>query len=53
MAMVRKGVGEILLEKGFITADQLNQARDVQKSAPGDLGQILMTLGFATERDVV
>ena len=53
MAMVRKGVGDILLEKNFITADQLNQARDVQKSAPGDLGQILMTLGFATERDVV
>jgi len=50
--MVRKGVGEILLEKGFITADQLNQARDVQKSAPGDLGQILMQLGLATERDV-
>jgi len=53
MAMVRKGVGEILLEKGYITADQLNQARDVQKSAPGDLGQILMQLGFATERDVI
>ena len=53
MAMVRKGVGEILQEKGFITADQLTQALDVQKSAPGDIGSILMTLGFASERDVV
>ncbi|MBC8143046.1 MAG: Flp pilus assembly complex ATPase component TadA [Armatimonadetes bacterium] len=53
MAMVRKGVGEILQDKGFITADQLKQALDVQKSAPGDLGSILMTLGFASERDVV
>lgn len=53
MAMVRKSVGEILLEKRFITADQLNQARDVQKTTPGDLGRIIVDLGFATERDVV
>jgi type IV pilus assembly protein PilB len=51
--MVRKSVGEILLEKRFITADQLNQARDVQKTTPGDLGRIIVDLGFATERDVV
>jgi type IV pilus assembly protein PilB len=53
MAIARKGVGEILIEKGFITPAQLTQARDVQKSAPGDIGRILMDLGFATERDVV
>ncbi|HVK05419.1 MAG TPA: ATPase, T2SS/T4P/T4SS family [Armatimonadaceae bacterium] len=51
--MVRKGVGEILLEKGFITAAQLEQARETQKTAPGDVGNTLMSLGFATERDVV
>jgi type IV pilus assembly protein PilB len=51
--MVRKSVGEILLEKRFITADQLNQARDVQKTTPGDLGRIIVDLGYATERDVV
>jgi type IV pilus assembly protein PilB len=53
MAMVRKSVGEILLEKKFITADQLNQAREVQKSAPGDIGKIIVDLGYAAERDVV
>src|SRR4028118_184839 len=53
MAMVRKSVGEILLEKQFITADQLNQAREMQKTTPGDLGRIIVDLGFATERDVV
>ena len=53
MAMVRKSVGDILLEKRFITADQLDQAREVQKSAPGDLGRIIVDLGYAAERDVV
>ncbi|MES2462217.1 MAG: ATPase, T2SS/T4P/T4SS family, partial [Armatimonadota bacterium] len=53
MAMVRKSVGDILLEKRFITADQLNQAREVQKSTPGDLGRIIVDLGYAAERDVV
>jgi type IV pilus assembly protein PilB len=51
--MVRKSVGDILLEKRFITADQLDQAREVQKSAPGDIGKIIVDLGFAAERDVV
>jgi len=53
MAMVRKSIGDILVEKNFITAEQLSQAKDVQKSAPGDLGNILVTLSFASERDVV
>ncbi len=51
--MVRKSIGDILVEKNFITAEQLSQAKDVQKSAPGDLGNILVTLSFASERDVV
>ncbi len=51
--MVRKGVGEILLEKGFITAAQLEQAQQTQKTAPGDIGNILINLGAASERDVV
>jgi type IV pilus assembly protein PilB len=49
---VRRGLGEILLERKYITPDQLNQARDVQKSAPGDLGRLLMDLGFVSEKDV-
>jgi type IV pilus assembly protein PilB len=53
MAIARKGIAEILLEKKLITPEQLVQARDVQKSAPGDLGRILVDLGFATDRDVV
>ncbi len=53
MALARKGIGEILIDKKFITPEQLAQARDVQKSAPGELGRLLVDLGFATERDVV
>jgi hypothetical protein len=53
MATVRKGIAEILLDKGLITQEQLAQARDVQKNAPGDLGRILVDLGFATDRDMV
>jgi type IV pilus assembly protein PilB len=53
MAMVRKSVGDILLEKRFITPQQLAQAVEVQKSTSGNLGRILVDLNYATERDVV
>ncbi len=46
-------LGDILVEREVITAEQLRQAHEVQKSAPGGLGSILQDLGFAYERDVV
>jgi len=52
MVMQKKSLGEVLVEKGALTEDQLRQAHDVQKSAPGDLGNIIVDLGFASERDV-
>ncbi len=52
MAMVRKELGDALVGKGVITADQLSQARDVQRSAPGDIGRIIVDLGFADEKAV-
>lgn len=52
MAFPKKSLGEFLVEKGVLTEDQLRQARDVQKSAPGDLGNIIVDLGFASERNV-
>jgi type IV pilus assembly protein PilB len=45
----KKSLGDILVSKGVITEDQLNQALEVQKSAPGDLGKIIIDLGFTTE----
>ncbi|MGQ9455132.1 MAG: GspE/PulE family protein [Armatimonadota bacterium] len=52
MATVRKDLGEILVAKGIITPDQLSQAREVQRAAPGDIGRIIVDLGFAEERAV-
>jgi type IV pilus assembly protein PilB len=45
----KKTLGEILVAKGVITEDQLRQAQEVQKASPGDIGHIIVDLGFATE----
>ncbi|MFQ3548589.1 MAG: ATPase, T2SS/T4P/T4SS family [Armatimonadota bacterium] len=50
--MARKELGEALLEKGVISQSQLDQAREVQKSAPGDIGRIIIDLGFADEKSI-
>ena len=52
MAMAKKDLGEILAAKGIITAEQLSEARDVQRSAPGDIGKIITDLGFANDKAV-
>lgn len=51
-----KRLGDVLLEKGLITLDQLNIALTEQKRKQLPLGKVLVSLGFATEsvmRDVV
>ena len=48
----KKSIGEVLVERGAITEEQLQQAQEVQKSAPGDLGLIIQDLQFASEKDV-
>ena len=52
MAMARKDLGEALVAKGIITAEQLSEARDVQRSAPGDIGKIIVDLGLADDKAV-
>lgn len=52
MAMANKDLGEALAAKGIITAEQLAEARNVQRSAPGDIGRIIIDLGFAEEKAV-
>ena len=51
MVMARKSMGEYLVEKGFISDDQLKKAQEMQKQSRGDLGKILLDLGYVTERD--
>ena len=52
MVMQKKSFGEVLVEKGVISQEQLRQAREVQKTAPGDLANIIHDLGFASEREI-
>ena len=52
MVMAKKDLGEILVAKGIITAEQLSQARDAQRAAPGDIGRIIADLGFADEKEI-
>ena len=47
-----KQLGELLLERGIITQDQLKIAIDHQKVNKGLLGEVLVDLRFATETDI-
>lgn len=52
MAIVRKRLGEILVEANMITEDQLRVALDEQRKSKETLGQILVRLGFLTENNI-
>jgi type IV pilus assembly protein PilB len=50
----RKSVEQILLERGHIAEDQLEQARKVQSQTPGkSLTQILLTMNAANEAQIL
>jgi len=55
----RQLFGQLLMEKNIITQTQLQKALDIQRSRrahlsdPTHLGQILVHLGYAAEKDVV
>ena len=46
-------LGEILIKRNLINAQQLDQALEVQKKEDCFIGEILVRLGFIEERDVV
>lgn len=52
MALVRKRLGEILLEAGMITDEQLEEALTKQKATNKSLGQILIESKFVTESNI-
>ena len=51
--MARPLLGEILLNNGEITEEQLNKALEVQKNEGGLIGIILVTQGAITEQVLV
>ncbi|MBI5873739.1 MAG: hypothetical protein HZB36_06320 [Candidatus Omnitrophica bacterium] len=46
-------LGEILIAKGLIGFEQLQQALDDQKNSPKSLGEILIDKGFVSEADLM
>ncbi len=45
----KKRIGELLIEHGYISTDQLEEALHVQKSKDERIGNILMDLGYLSE----
>jgi type IV pilus assembly protein PilB len=50
--LITKRIGEVLLERGLISRQQLNEALAHQQQHGGLLGQGMIQLGFVTEEDV-
>ena len=47
-----KQLGELLIERGVITLEQLNLAIEHQKKQKILIGEILVAMNFATEKDI-
>ena len=54
MAFMNKKVrlGDVMMDEGIITLDQLNQALTKQQETKHKLGETLVELGFASERQI-
>ncbi len=50
--IINKQLGELLLERGIITVQQLEKALNIQKERGGLIGEIMVDLGFAKEEDI-
>jgi hypothetical protein len=48
----RMPLGLILIDRGWLTAAQLREAINQQKEAGGEIGEILLRCGFASEKQV-
>lgn len=50
--IINKQLGELLIERGIISRQQLDEALTVQKDRGGLIGEVLVELGFAKEEDI-
>ncbi len=48
-----KQLGQILLEQGLLTDEQLDHALEEHRNTPKSLGRVLIDLGYIKERDLV
>ncbi|MFA5518461.1 MAG: hypothetical protein WDA74_04325 [Spirochaetota bacterium] len=51
--MARVLLGEMLVENGIITEEQMNKALEIQKTEGGLIGIILVSQGVITEQKLV
>ena len=49
---IEKLLGEILVERGVVSNEQLAKALEVQVKNGGLIGEIIVSLGFATEEEI-
>jgi len=49
---VSKLLGQVLMESGMITIDELNEAIEIQKSSGQRLGDILISLNMITQEEL-
>ncbi len=50
--IIDKQLGQLLIEKDIITEKQLHHALSIQGEKGGLIGQILVSLGYASEEDI-
>lgn len=50
--LIKEQLGQVLIQRGIITPEQLQQALALQKEKEGFLGEILTSLGFTTEEEI-
>lgn len=53
MENARKRLGDLLLEVGLITEEQLENALQVQKQSKERLGEIILSLGYVSEENMI
>lgn len=50
--IINKQLGELLLERGIVTFQQIEEALAIQKEMGGLIGEILVQLGYTKEEDI-
>lgn len=50
--MIRLKIGDVLVEQGVVSREQLERALEIQKQTGGQIGEILVKNGFATEEQL-
>ena len=48
----KKPIGQVLMESGMITIDDINEAIEIQKSSSQLLGEILIGMGSITSEEL-